>query len=103
MHAVLLCLVCLFNLACFFLPSHLSLKHVSKLHLHGIVYYAIFPHNVGLSMHSPQLEYFHLSTYTSANLPLLAVLASGTYSKVCVMHHVYTVHILILYHLIFPL
>ena len=87
-HAVLLCLVCLFDLVCFFLPSHLSLKHVSKLHLHGIMYYAIFPHNVGLSMHSPQLEYFHLSTYTSANLPLLAVLASGTYSKVRVMHHV---------------
>ena len=31
--AVLLCLVCLFDLACFFLPSHLSLKHVYTAHV----------------------------------------------------------------------
>ena len=35
---VLLCLVCLFDLASFFLPSHLSLKHVyTPMHIHRLV------------------------------------------------------------------
>ena len=32
--AVLLCLVCLFNLACFFLPSHLSFKNMYMYYIH---------------------------------------------------------------------
>ena len=36
--AVLLCLVCLFDLACFFLPSHLSLKHVHYIQYNIIIY-----------------------------------------------------------------
>ena len=31
--AVLLCLVCLFDLACFFLPSHLSFKNMYKMYM----------------------------------------------------------------------